>query len=39
MKLIALLIGIYAERFLARWSHLREFRPFGCCWFHSAPGI
>ncbi|MCY4165802.1 MAG: regulatory signaling modulator protein AmpE [Gammaproteobacteria bacterium] len=28
MKLIALLIGIYAERFLARWSHLREFRPF-----------
>lgn len=28
MKLIALLIGIYAERYLARWSHLREFRPF-----------
>ena len=28
MKLIALLIGIYAERLLARWSHLREFRPF-----------
>ncbi len=28
MKLIALLIGIYAERYLARWSHLRELRPF-----------
>ena len=28
MKLIALLIGIYAERYLAQWSHLREFRPF-----------
>ena len=28
MKLLALLIGIYAERYLARWSHLREFRPF-----------
>ena len=28
MKLIALLIGIYAERYLARWTHLREFRPF-----------
>ncbi len=28
MKLIALIIGIYAERYLARWSHLREFRPF-----------
>lgn len=27
MKLLALLIGIYAERYLARWSHLREFRP------------
>ncbi len=26
MKLLALLIGIYAERYLARWSHLREFR-------------
>ena len=28
MKLIALVVGIYAERYLARWSHLREFRPF-----------
>ena len=28
MKLLALLIGILAERYLARWSHLREFRPF-----------
>ena len=26
MKLLALLIGILAERYLARWSHLREFR-------------
>lgn len=26
MKLLALLVGIYAERYLARWSHLREFR-------------
>ena len=28
MKLLALLIGILAERYLARWSHLRELRPF-----------
>ncbi len=28
MKLFALLIGILAERYLAKWSHLREFRGF-----------